>query len=101
MVWCSGYLERTELLTFMRKAKSHLLAVGARTTRQSPPQSFIFLLENVRDPLEKPYTWKSQQVRSQKELEDIIGEAGLLVKRCSGKQPMPGNFSDVCIWALY
>lgn len=101
MVWCSGYLGRAELLVFMRKAKSHLLAVGARTTRQSPPQSFIFLLENVRESEEMPYTWKGQETRSLKELEAIIKEAGLLVKKCSGKQPMPGNFSDVCIWALY
>ncbi len=101
MVWCSGYLERAELLTFLRKAKSHLLAVGPRTTRGSPPQSFIWLLENVRDPLEKPYIWKRQHVRSQQELEDIIKEAGLLVKRCSGKHSMPGTFNDVCAWALY
>ena len=63
--------------------------------------AYIFLLENVRDPMEMSYTWKGQSVRTQKELEVIIVEAGLLVKKCSGKQPMPGSFSDVCAWALY
>jgi len=79
----------------------HLLAAEHRTTRHSAPKSFIFVLENIRADEEAPYTHKGQQVRSQQELGAIFAEAGLATHKTSGSRDMPGNFSDVCLWALY
>lgn len=101
MVWCSGYLQDKELTTFLQKAQAHLIATANRATRHTAPESFIFLLDNVRDENEAPYTHKGQQVRTILELHNIIVEAGLLTWERSGKKQMPGNFSDICIWALY
>ena len=59
------------------------------------------MLDNVRAEGEAPYRHKGQQVRSIVELHKIIVEAGLLAFKRSGKEKMPGVYSDVCIWALY
>ena len=101
MVWCAGYLGRQELLSFLRKAKTHLIQYSTRTSRTTAPESFIFLLDNVLIPGEEPFVVKGQLQRSQKELEAIFDEAGLLVHKCSERQSMPSGIRDVCVWALY
>ena len=47
MVWVAGYLERAELVVFLRKAKSKLIVDDRRISRNRQPDSFIILLDNV------------------------------------------------------
>ena len=101
MVWCSGYLARSELVSFLRKAKTRLMTGRFRTTRHQAPESFIILLDNVREDGEPPAIIKSQRVRSELELETIFEEAGLLIHKRSEREPMPGGHKDVVVWALY
>ena len=101
MVWCAGYLPRGELVTFLSKAKEHLIVDAPRRNRSFEPESFIFLLDNVLAPGEGPVVVKEQRVRAKEELEGIFEEAGLLVHRQTGRQEMPGGNRDVVVWALY
>jgi len=48
MVWCAGYLEKGELVSFLRKCKARLITEGVRISRTNPPYSFIFLMDNIR-----------------------------------------------------
>ena len=64
MVWCSGYLPRQDLVTFLRKAKANLLQGSGRFTRLSTPEAFIFVLDNVLAEDEEPETLKGQRIRS-------------------------------------
>ena len=47
MVWCSGYLDDSALVTFLKKAKARLHTAAGPSKRKSRPASFIFLLDNV------------------------------------------------------
>ena len=58
MVWCAGYLPRGELVTFLSKAKEHLIVDAPRRNRSFEPESFIFLLDNVLAPGEGPVVVK-------------------------------------------
>ena len=101
MVWCVGYLERSQLVTFLKVAKTRLMPQPGRISRSSPPDSFIFVFDNVLGEGEESTVIKRQRVRSLAELESIFDEAGLVVHRRSGRTKMLGAFSDVCVWALY
>ena len=101
MVWCAGYLPRGELVTFLHKAKEHLIVDAPRRSRSFEPESFIFLLDNVLADGEEPEVVKEQRVRAKAELEGIFAEAGLLVHRQTERQAMPGGNKDVVVWALY
>ena len=101
MVWCAGYLGRSDLISFLRKAKARLAKDSSRVTRTTPPQSFIYLLDNVLEDGEKPEIIKGQLVRSEELLEDIFKEAGLLIHKRSKRELMPGRYRDVRVWALY
>ena len=101
MVWCVGYLERAQLVAFLKTAKSRLMAQPGRMSRSSTPDSFIFVLDNVLSYGEKSVVIKRQRVRSQSELEAIFHEAGLVVYKRSGRKTMPDPFRDVHVWALY
>ena len=101
MVWCAGYLGRSDLINFLRKAKARLAQDSSHVTRNSPPQSFIYLLDNVLEDDEEPEIIKGQMVRSEELLEDIFKEAGLLIHKRSEREPMPGRYRDVRVWALY
>lgn len=101
MVWCAGYLPRLELVSFLRKAKQHLIVDGPRRGRSFEPESFIFLLDNVLSVGEESVVVKGQQVRAEAELETIFRDAGLIVFARSERQPMPASFRDVVTWALY
>ena len=54
MVWCAAYLGRSDLVTFLRRAKSRLAVDGDRVTRNTAPKSFIFLLDNLLEADEVP-----------------------------------------------
>ena len=84
MVWCSGYLTRSELVAFLRKANTKLIEDSGRVSRQRTPESFIFLFENVLEEHEESIVIKDQRLRTVSTLESIYNEAGLLVHRCSG-----------------
>ena len=101
MVWCVGYLNRAELVSFLRKAKAQLLQSQRRSSRSSTPQSFIFVLDNILGPEEAPVVHKGQKVRTQEELNSIFVEAGLIIYKRSALEEMPGIFQNVCVWALY
>lgn len=58
MVWCAGYLDEKELITFLKKAKSRLVSDGTKVTRKNPPKSFIFLLDNIRSEEYTDFEWK-------------------------------------------
>ena len=101
MVWCTGYLARPELVAFMRSAKANLMEGSGRFTRQSRPEAFMIVLDNVLEETEEMEMVKGQRIRTVTELEAIYSEAGLLVHKCSEREPMPGNKRDVMVWALY
>ena len=101
MVWCVGYLSRADLVTFLRVGKTRLVKQLGGTSRNNPPESFIFVLDNVLEEGEDSYVIKGQRVRSKTELESIFVEAGLIIYKRSGPEKMPSTFRDVCIWALF
>ena len=80
---CAGYLGRRDLVTFLKKAKVRLAEDSDRVSRNTPPKSFIFLLDNLLDTGEEPQFIKGQQVRSEEEFESIFKEAGVLVHKRS------------------
>ena len=47
MVWASGYLDRAELVAFLKKAKTKLIVDEGRISRNRTPESFIFLFDNI------------------------------------------------------
>ena len=101
MVWCSGYLNDVPLKQFLQDAQMHLLPNRIRVSRHSPPESFIILLDNIRNELEEPFKNKGQWLRSQKELESLFTKAGLIIFKRSSKIEMPNEYRDIMIWALY
>ena len=108
MVWCVGYLERHELVEFLKRAKIHLQhgeqgegQMRRGPTRHTPPRSFVFVLDNVRPADQTLFRLKGQWVRSQQELEEIWVEAGLLTYKKEGPLQMPADQLDVVVWALY
>ena len=101
IVWCVGYLSRPDLVTFLRVAKTRLVEHLGGTCRNNPPESFIFVLDNILDEAEDSYVIKGQRVRSKTELESIFVEAGLIIYKRSAIEKMPGTFRDVCVWALF
>ena len=101
MVWCSGYLDDAPLIRFLQDAQMHLLPNRFRVSRHSPPESFIILLDNVRDKLEEPFKNKGQWLRSQEELESLFIRAGLITIKTSPKIQMPHEYRDIMMWALY
>ena len=101
MVWCSGYLNRAELVTFLRKAKTKLIVDPGRVSRGRPPESFIFLFENVLEEHEESIVVKDQKIRTKSTLESIYHEAGLIVQKCWGPLVIPGPYMNVGVWALY
>ena len=101
MVWCAGYLTHSELVAFLRQAKARLLVVEGRVTRHRPPESYIFVFDNLRSEEYAQFECKGQTVRSQKELEDIFSEAGLLIFKKEGPDYMPAPYGQAMAWALY
>lgn len=51
--WCVGYLTDDELVAFLRKAAAHLYNELGVKTRQSDPNAFIIVLDNVAPPGQK------------------------------------------------
>ena len=70
-------------------------------SRRTMPESFIFLLDNVLSIGELGSIVKGQLVRSERELESIFSEAGLLVHKRTKREAMLEGFRDVVVWALY
>ena len=101
MVWCVGYLEAPDLVPFLRQAKGKLDQGIGRVTRGSPPESFIYVLDNVLMEGEESVVHKGQRTRSTSVLESIFKEAGLIIYKRSGRKEMPAPYSDVHVWALY
>ena len=101
MIWCAGYLGRSELVSFLRRAKTRLIVDSGRMSRRTMPESFIFLLDNVLTIGEEAMIIKGQQVRTERELEVIFAEAGLLVHKRTQRETMPAGFRNVVVWALY
>ena len=91
MVWCAGYLEKGELVSFLRKCKTRLVTEGGRISRTNPPYSFIFLMDNIRGEEFTLFQWKGQWVRSVAEYKDIFKEAGLIVHKQSEEMLMPAD----------
>ena len=67
--------------------------------RRTMPESFVFLLDLSIG--EKGLMVKGQLVRSERELECIFSEAGLLVHKRTQRENMPAGFRDVVVWAMY
>ena len=101
MVWCVGYLNSSELQTFLRTARENLSIQNNRPTRQTGPGSYIIVFDYVRNEEEEIYEEKGQLVRTGKELEDIFDDAGLVIYKKSEREAMPKNYRDVQVWALY
>ena len=100
-IWCIGYLEHPELVTFLKKAQSMLLRRKQHFTRHNPPESLIFILDNVRDENEEIYKDKGQLIRSEQEIETAISESLLQTFKKSPREAMPAPYKDVMLWALF
>ena len=87
MVWCAGYLGRSSLVTFLKKAKLQLSRDSNMTRRSFVPDSFIIVLDNVLRDNEDPDIVKGQWIRSEQQLETIFAEAGLIVYARSERHP--------------
>ena len=79
MVWCSGYVNRSNLIAFLREAQKHLIKPDKRSSRRQLPQSFIFVVENVLPEGDLPNLSKDQWLRTREELEEIFLAADLIV----------------------
>ena len=101
MVWCVGYLKRPELVAFLRQAQRQLIKCGGRATRAAPPESFIFVVDNVLPDGDVSNLSKKQILRTQEELEDIYKAAELRVYDTPVRQAMPEDYEDIVVWALY
>ena len=101
MVYSIGYLDWTELVPFLQRAKEKLDQGIGRITRSSTPESFIFVIDNVLSADEMPVVWKGQRPRTIAALESIFTAAGLIIHKKSGPKPMPLPFMDLHIWALF
>ena len=53
MIWCVGYLNDFELITFLQRAKAQLITRDGVMRRRSDPKSFIFVLDNLLEEYEK------------------------------------------------
>ena len=101
MVWCAGYLSNPALVNFLRRAKGQLRTQPGTTTRTSEPTSFIFIFDNVLEEGDEKEPEKGQRFRTAKQFEAIFAEAGLLTHKHVGPEPMPGDYMNVKVWALY
>ena len=101
MVWCVGYLDDQELVNFLRTAKSRLIQDEERYTRRSKRRSFLFVLDNLLGEHEEANVIKGQRLRTQRQLEVLFSMAGLIIHEQSEVEPMPNNYRDVMLWALY
>ncbi len=101
MVWCVGYLENTDLIALLRRAKVKLDQGIDRISRGTLPGSLIIILDNVLGRGEVSELIKGQRVRSTAELESIYAEAGLIIHKRSGAKKMPEPYREVFVWALY
>ena len=101
MVWVSGYLANTALISFLRKAKLHLSSSGRMKRRKDAPKSFVFLLDNVLEDGTTKDPEKGQRFRTSGEYEGIFNEAGLVVHEKSEPTKMPLDFLNIKVWALY
>ena len=72
-----------------------------RISRNTPPDAFIYVFDNVLEDGELSGVWKGQQVRSKKEFESIFVEAGLIIHKLSELEEMPAPFRRVSVWALF
>ena len=61
--WCIGYLNETELESFLRKALLHLRSTEHRVLRRKSPKSFIIVLENVIKEDEYSFIVKGERYR--------------------------------------
>ena len=91
MIWCVGYLGRSELVSFLQRAKTRLIVDSGRMSRRTMPESFIFLLDNILATGEETVVIKGQQVRTERELEDIFTKVGLLVYKRTQREAMPAS----------
>jgi len=101
LIWCIGYLEHPELVTFLKKAQGMLLRRKSTYTRQNAQESLIFILDNVRDEDEEIYKDKGQYIRSEQEIETAISDSGLQTFKKSPRETMPAPYKDVMLWALF
>ena len=101
MVWCAGYLGRSELVTFLKKAKARLICDPGRVSRNRVPESYIFLLDNVHNDGEEADIVKDQWVRNERQLEGIFYEAGLIVHAWTERETIPAGYREVVVWALF
>ena len=62
--------------------------------------SYIFLLENLRDPSTPAFRDKGQTVRSEKEMKELFTAAGLNIVDQEGPTELYGSHDEVMIWVL-
>ena len=94
-------MEWPDLVPFLQRAKEKLDQGVGRVTRNSPPESFIIVLDNVLMDGEEPVVQNGQRVRTIDEMESIFNAAGLIIHKRSGLRDMPSPFRDVHVWALF
>ena len=64
-------------------------------------KSFIFIFDNVLDEGDDKEPEKSKRFQTARQLEKIFEEAGLLIYDHLWPEPMPGDYLNVKVWALY
>ena len=72
-----------------------------RGARNAPPESFIFLVDNVLPAGKGIAQSKNQWIRTQKELESIFKVAELRILGVPVEQTMPEDYENIIVWTLY
>ena len=99
--WCIGYPADEDLVAFLRAAKERLMPCGRRTTRNSVPQSFILVLDNLLEAGQQPFEDEGQTIRGQGQIEQLFMMAGLRIHMQSERIRLHPRFMKVMMWALY
>ena len=82
--WCIGYPTEEKAIKFLKEAKSKLKGNKYGKDGIFCGNSYIFLLDNLRDEDERLKSEKGQTIRNQEELETMFDKAGLTIRRRHG-----------------
>ena len=89
-----------QLVNFLRIAKKSLKSWEKTTTRASGTASFIILMDNVSGRGEDYTTPDTQRVRTQRNIERILGKAGLTRYKTTKPHELIKGFEKTVLWVL-
>jgi len=101
MRWCIGYLNKAEQIAFLKKAQKALANPTDRYSRNNPPPSYIFVLDNVDERHKRDKAiYRGQKVETADYYQRLWAEAGLDCQSIQRKN-LNSDYIAVLMWALY